>query len=65
MIPPSVESRNLHLFLQRPDDGINSPFPGKDEKSSRVDSGAFHAPEVLLPVRTTASGRLRYHIRYT
>jgi hypothetical protein len=36
MIPPSVESRNLHLFLRRPDDGMNSPFPGKDEKSSRV-----------------------------
>ncbi|MDR2120066.1 MAG: hypothetical protein LBP64_04230 [Tannerella sp.] len=68
---------NLHLFLQHPDDGINSPFPGKDEKSTRVfeintrghkantreletntreDSGVFHAPEVLLPVRTTVAG---------
>ncbi|MDR2120091.1 MAG: hypothetical protein LBP64_04355 [Tannerella sp.] len=78
MIPPSVESRNLHLLLQRPGDGINSPFPGKDEKSScvfeintRVDSGVFHAPEVFpherrLPARKiAAAGRLGYHIRHT
>jgi hypothetical protein len=54
----SAPERSMYL---RPDDGINSPFPGKDEKSSRVffsnsrevetnsceDSGAFHDPEVL------------------
>ncbi|MDR2119519.1 MAG: hypothetical protein LBP64_01410 [Tannerella sp.] len=39
MIPPSAESRNLYLFLRGLDNGIHSPFSGKDETNTRVDSG--------------------------
>ncbi|MDR3351168.1 MAG: hypothetical protein LBN98_05980 [Prevotellaceae bacterium] len=64
MIPLSVESCHLNLFLRCPDNGINSPFQGKDEKNTSVNKKITGVIEINTgEIETNTSVKNEIHRR--